>query len=137
MSTYIQKPSNSIEWKCVVFSNHPDIDNPLTFAAGDIIDVKSSLNRPSKKCKIILNGAVTVRFYINPFGKSEVWKEASPNEILVSELDQSNLVPLVLRSTGSGVYEYDFDFPIEHIVIEDISITTSTTNFLQFIFMNF
>lgn len=138
MATHVKKVSDLLLGRYQVFSNHPSVSGTVTFADADLIQVKDSLRGSvARKTKILLAGTVELHLVFNVPVKTTKFQESSVDTTITFETDMAlyaNLNTIILKNT-TGSVEYDFDFPISSVLIEDIVGTIDADNYVQFIFM--
>lgn len=135
MATHVKKVSNAVKSKMQIFTDDTSNPNAVVFATDDLIDVKGSLGRDAKGCKVIIEGnatTYTVQFNyeltVNHFNESQ-----SDNHVDMP-VDLSNINTYRFYSAASQVRQVEFPFPISSVRFVAVTGTATATGHIHFIF---
>ena len=117
--------------KIQVFAHHgtsSDLPDAMTMAAGDIIDVVSSLGTIANRCQIIMRGSMDLTIRFNDLQPITTYNPSGADTTqYVAEGDVSNL--RLLNTSGTQVFEFN-NLGIRTITIVNAG-SPSTSNFFE------
>lgn len=134
MATHVKKVSNAVKSKMQIFTDDTSDPNAVVFATNDLIDVKGSLGRDAKGCKVIIEGnATTYTIQFNYELTVSHFNENQSDNNVDMPVDLSNINTFRFYSLASQIRQFEFAFPITSIRIVAATGSAAATSHIHFI----